>query len=224
MHIPATHKETVTGVYERIDPSPPTDSVIQESYRNRAEQILRADKNHYERHVPLIRKKITEAGIPFDYCVAWAGGHPKLEAKAGFKIISVIDAIADMYAQSDNLFQELYGPVYVCYTKSEINPQIVKLAVANGPKGNEANTFVHFLEHLTRLEAIELLKACDGTPIIIYGPNIESAQNDGWFHFRPADHNTFWTGDAFARLLGTLGYGNVSICNIDEDYLIIATQ
>ena len=223
MHIPETHKETVTGVYERIDPSPPTDSVIQESYRNRAEQILRADKNHYERHAPVIRKKITEAGIPFDYCVAWAGGHPKLEAKAGFELIDVVDAIAGMYEDSDGLFQELYGPTQVQYLEMPILPGIVeshRLYVGI----SYANTFVHFLEHLTRLEAIELLKACDGTPIIIYGPNIESAQNDGWFHFRPADHNTFWTGDAFARLLGTLGYGNVSICNIDEDYLIIATQ
>jgi len=223
MHIPATHKETVTGVYERIDPSAPTDSVIQESYRNRAEKILRADKNHYERHAPLIRKKITEAGIRFDCCVAWAGGHPKLEAKAGFESVDVIDAIADMYQQSDDLFQEIYGPCLVDYVKSEITPKLVASRVFMQHDGY-ANTFVHFLEHLTRLEAIELLKACDGTPIIIYGPNIESAQNDGWFHFRPADHNTFWTGDAFARLLGTLGYGNVSICNIDEDYLIIATQ
>lgn len=223
MHIPDTHTETHPGVYERTTPACPTDKPIQESYRNRAETILKNDKRHYEKHAPFIRQRIEEADIPFDHCVAWAGGHPKLEAKAGFQLIDVIDATADMYAESDEMFQELYGPVEVQYIQMEITTDLVEKH-RQYVDSSYANTFVHFIEHLTRQQAISLLESCGQTPVIIYGPNVRKAKDKNWFHFKPSDHNTFWTAEALADQLKDLGYTHVSVDEIDEDYLIIASM
>lgn len=216
MHVPDTHKETTLGVYERITPADSTSATIQESYRNRAENILRMDRRHYEKHAPLIRQQIDAAGVSLKSCVAWAGGHPKLEAKAGFQSITVVDAVAQMYEESDELLQELYGPVYVTYIQSAITPDLVRRTMCY------CHTFIHFIEHLTHETACEMLIACQRVPVIIYGPNIAKAKDQNWFHFRPADHNTFWTGGALVDFLKKIGYETVSLTEIDEDYLIIA--
>lgn len=222
MYIPKTHRETAPGIYERTAPGETISETLLESYRGRAEKILSADKRHYEKHSPFIRKKIDQSEIKTDRCFAWAGGHPKLEAKAGFEHIEVFDAIADMYEDCDASFQKTYGPANVVYNKDEITPELVG-AVQLIP-GSVCNSFVHFIEHLTAEAGADLLSAVgkSGNPILIYGPNIEKAKDENWFHFRPKDHNTFWKAEALVDFLAGMGYKKVRSWEIDEDYLILA--
>jgi len=224
MYLPDTHTETSPGVYERIEQGNSKSEEIQESYRVRAEKILKLDQRHYRKHAPGIRQEIEAAGIPLSFCIAWAGGHPKMEAQVGFDSIQVVDAIAKDYQETDGIFQELYGPAKVEYCQTDIDASLV--AEAQTLTEPFANTFAHFLEHLTADTTRELLGviAEGGKPIIIYGPNIEKATDDKWIHFRPADHNTFFTAGAFVSLLEGLGYSYVKAKEIDEDYLIIASN
>ena len=212
-----THRKDL-GCWAKETPVSSTNEEINDSYRDRAISILRADQRHYHRHAEKFKSAREKTGML--NCNAWAGGHPKLETVAGFRAVNVIDYNAMMYQATSDVFIDLYGsPDILTFERSEITAQRVSLA----NRHNVANTFVHFLEHLTPKFGESLIDSCNGNPVLIYGPNVDKAVDENWFHFRPSDHNTFWT---FAGMRDMLKrhYSTVHGEVIDEDYLFVGVN
>jgi len=216
MHIPERYTETHTGVYEQDHVGATVSQGLKEHYADGAERILQNDQRHYRKLTELLNKRIDAAGISRTSCVAIGGGHPKLEVTAGFERIVVLDALANEYGEKHELFEKYYGAANVEYMQAVSDFQNIKI--------NGTVTLVHFLEHLTADAGTELIEQVATNPLIIYGPNIQSARNEDWFHFRPADHNTFWTAEALEAQLRDVGYDRVDVTPYSDDYLIIATR
>ncbi len=215
MHIHERYTETEPGIYTQEFVSPVSDE-IGESYKERAIKILDLDQRHYRKHQGDFRTAVAGHGIDLSDCDSWGGGHPKLEATIGFAHITVHDYCADMYEQTHPEFAIRYPECAVEYLHGDFDIYVANETYA-------VNVFAHFLEHQTPQEARALLTFCNGNSIIIYGPNIAMARNDDWIHYRPDDHNTFWTGSALAGFLKSIGYKHVTVNYIDEDYFIVAS-
>ena len=216
MHIPDHFTETYPGVYERTEQNDSQSGDILDHYTNDAEKILRNDLRHYTKFAPKLGEVLDDAGINCEHVVAFGGGHPKLEATAGFRNITVVDGMADTYKQHAKLFNELYLSDWqnVTYVQRFITAEMIRKMIWVG-----TCTFVHFLEHMTAEMTRDILRAVIPHDIIIYGPNIRAARDGSWFHFKPIDHNTFWTGEALCGYLQDIGY-TTTLLEYSDDYLI----
>lgn len=216
MHKPERYEETETGVYEQKAFWDPCADDRQDDYKERAIRILEVDQGHYRKHTELI--KAFCRGLDPTPITSWGGGHPKLEAMVfPHSAIYIYDGAADMYKETAPEFYSRYGGERRCWWESCI---IDTAKIAKSQEFTELNTFCHVLEHQSWATVKEWLRACT-KPVLIYGPNIEAAHSDGWFHFRPPDHNTFATAEAMKSVLRER-FQDVDSITIDEDYLILA--
>lgn len=215
MQIPDRYEETAPGVWEQKEFVDPCSDDRGGDYEERAVRILDVDKGHYERHRDTIRAFCQ--GMKLDQISAWGGGHPKLETQVFSGIpVYVYDGAAEMYRNLSSEFHSRYGGAGQCWwTDCFVDAE--EIAAVQHFTG--LNTFCHVLEHQSWESVCRWLRACT-SPVLIYGPNVERAK-DGWFHFRPPDHNTFATAAAMKSILAER-FDVVDSMAIDEDYLVIA--
>ncbi|MBW1780219.1 MAG: hypothetical protein JRL30_05725 [Deltaproteobacteria bacterium] len=190
---------------ESIDPR---EACVKESYRERAIEILRLDKGHYEAFYsnPVIVEKFRIPLLYKDYVLAMGGGHPKLESYLKPKHIEICDYFPDVYLETLDYFRELYDyHGHIGYQRIEIDgsysfPDLPSPA-------NSLITFVHFLEHLSYEPTVRLLKILpSNTDVCIYGPNSEiKPMGKNWFHFSP-QHLTLIPLKRLKEILLDMGY------------------
>ncbi len=183
-------------------------------YEQDALGILTQDQHHYVN----VRRRLEEsdpdllAGRPVSYAIG--GGHPKFEAMFTTGTITVLDQFADSYKALHEAFAARYPlrcPVE--YRADRLNPATTFI-----PEG-ATTTFIHFLEHQTPEEIDAWFRAAS-REVIVYGPSIEAARSEDWFHYAPKDHISFLTLEAMKDAMERAGY--VVVCSFyhDEDYYL----
>jgi len=221
MFIPKNFKQISTGVIERIVPGDNLTLEISDFYKTESLRILNNDKVHYAGLKESVKLWKPELLTKYKSCLAIGGGNPKLEyVILGCKNIVVADGNADTYKTSDKIFREIYEipesvtiPYYNMYFKN------ASTCVLQNAPDIECVSFVHFLEHCRNFETLCDWLKNQTKDIIIYGPNIDVAPNDNWWHFLPPDHNVFFTVKAISDLGAALGY-KVDSMTYSDDMLV----
>ncbi len=201
------------GVYIDENPAPCDDSDIEAHYEADALNILRSDVGHYAG-----LKACVLDGSPLDKPCGTvadiAGGHPKLASCLDCASVTVYDRQAYDYERHHAEFLEIYcDTAGVDYVKADITD-------ADFAPSADLAIFCHILEHLTLQQGGELIKRVDAPSILIYGPNIATAQDEDWFHYAPKDHRTFYTIEAMAKVLWYAGYSVTYGVEYHQDYLL----
>jgi len=125
----------------------------------------------------------------FAEVLAIGGGHPGLESRMNTSRIRVLDPMAEMY--------ESCVDVFLAHNPGA--PKVVfEAGVFEGPKTIGKATCVtmcHMLEHMPMEKAEEQLAYLGKSraDIVIYGPNADCMQSDGWLHAMPV-HEHLWMG------------------------------
>jgi len=203
MYKPEAFTETTPGVFEQNIKSNAQTEVIGEHYANNALAILHSDKRHYDGFKLFVNEHMPELIHKYKNVTAIGGGSPKLEVSVlNAENITVVDGFADTYQNTDADFRHIYGAdkVNIEYVNKNLGKPY-KIEVENG-----CISFVHFLEHCANYKTVEKWLSLQENDIVIYGPNIEVAQSPDWFHFRPLDHNVFFTIEAISEIGRKNGY------------------
>jgi len=206
------------GVY--VDENPqatPCDESIEDHYERDALRILEADQAHY---AGLRRELIAGSIMDRHYTTVAdvAGGHPKLASCLDCDEVTVYDRQAETYRKTHAQFLELYpDSAPVGYVEADITSEdfapYVDLAV-----------YCHVLEHLTIEQMATLIKRVDSEHLLIYGPNVDAATSDGWFHYAPKDHITFLDMEAMMRVVWYGGYRIEFGTAYHEDYIMYGVK
>jgi hypothetical protein len=179
-----TLKESEPGIYTRKATAKPTGKSVQAYYKAQAQKILKDDKNHYYR----LAKRFTPLMDTEFFSVAdIGGGHPKLASKMNVSEVTVYDAYAPMYEKTHKDFLALYP------TAAKVEYKKAQITHGNFSPNAEVGIMCHVLEHLTVEQIRRLLENIEVNKVLVYGPNVEKAQNENWIHYRPKDHVTFCT-------------------------------
>lgn len=187
----------------------PKEDRIKESYRKRAITILHSDKTHYENLYcdPFIVDKFRIPLLHRDWILSIGGGHPKLESYLKPESIDICDLFPEVYLETMDDFRRLYNyHGTIRYHRVQIDASFTPPTPDNTKNG--LITFVHFLEHLTYDQAIQVLRNLPpNTDVAIYGPNSEKKpMGHDWIHMRPKDHLTLIPLKKFRQILSAMDY------------------
>ena len=213
MHIPERFNKAAEGVYVQKWISDPQADKILGHYNNDALAILNSDLGHYREFKEFLASRLPRILGYYRSVVAIGGGSPKFEAEIlGAKNILVFDGFADTYESFDEDFRKIFEidpDTHIRYFARDLSEPI-------SPSVPGCVTFVHFLEHCSSWDSVCRWIAAQDEDIVIYGPNIEAANDDSWFHFRPIDHNVFFTIDAISEIGRICGYQVESLAYSDD--------
>ncbi|MDP2401500.1 MAG: hypothetical protein Q8M66_05925 [Actinomycetota bacterium] len=212
MFIPDYLKNTEPGVYVRREPVSNESIYMIEIYRSAMLKILQSDKPHYERLLLEALEKMPSLIGAYKKAASPGGGHPKFEsAIMGVDHVTVYDMITDFYKETQPDFLSLFPQVEIEYQKMSLgNPFKIKNA--------DVVCFIHFLEHCQSWDKVVDWINLQNKDIVLYGPNIEAAQNMDWHHFHGhnVDHNVFFTIEAIERVATAAGYTCQSFAYSDD--------
>ena len=215
MYIPEHFKEVSKGVIVRKEINNPQTIDIQAHYENDAINILVSDNCHYSGLYSHILNVMPELSNAYYDVVSIGGGNPKFEVAILKAVdITVLDGFADSYKAKDTQFRQIFNiseDVNIDYRKCDLSSPFSPTIPLNS-----CVSFVHFLEHCDSWETVKAWIKDQESDIVIYGPNIEVAQDADWFHFRPKDHNVFFTIEAIAAYAKEIGYTVESIAYSDD--------
>lgn len=215
MYIPQTFKEVSSGVYERKEKGDPLSEALSMHYEIDAITMLENDFVHYSDLKKYLVGYLPEILNYYKTATAVGGGSPKLESLLlQTPEIVVMDGFADTYNLFDSKFRAIYNiesDVHIKYLQRHLDRpfKIPKLA-------GDCVTFVHFLEHSTNWDTVCSWIEKQENDILIYGPNISAATDAGWIHFRPSDHNIFFTIEAISDVGKQCGYSIKSLSYSDD--------
>lgn len=203
---------TAPGILTRTVFREPNSKAVQAHYRDDAVTILNRDMGHYQALESALEKHCPQIFGRYHTVVAIGGGHPKLERFFSKRSIVVVDPLWENYASLHKEFVKRYPTT--CSVSYQAPP---------APEKAPLTTFVHILEHLTPVQIGEALVNVP-KDIVIYGPNVDHAKHQHWWHFRPEDHNTFYTFDGMRELLESHGF--VIQCGLaySDDYFFWAQR
>lgn len=180
----------------------------------------------------------------FDKVIAFGGGYPKLETALNLSDnIIVYDFLADVYEKHQekffNIFRDFIAqrPNYKLEYRKEFvdSKNIAEFVIKEYQEIEKENkkiliTFVHIFEHLFYKDFISTLKSLiknipeeirKNIYILIYQPNVETALNQNWFHFRPIEHVLFVPLKTYVIILSLLGIDVYSYMTIANDLYIV---
>jgi len=153
----------------------------------------------------------------YETVIAFGGGHPHFEVQLNAGAIRVVDQLAETYEQCRDVFDALY-PDAPPVVFSDPAVQTFR------PGPGELISYCHVLEHFTvAAAAAEIAEAAArGADILIYGPNADRMQTDGWLHARPVHEHLYlpglsWQAPWAERVTGRKA--RIAIAH-DEDLLI----
>lgn len=150
----------------------------------------------------------------FKSVLAMGGGHPSFEANGPkAKQITVIDEVADVYEDTHEIFAGANpGAPKVVYTKGDIRTASME--------GADLVTFCHVLEHVSIAEATAVLKkaAATAADILIYGPNADYMQSDGWLHALPVHEHVWLAGIGWSKDWAEATTGRTAEAAITHDF------
>lgn len=212
MHVHSRLTRIAGGVYCDTAPeATPDNADIEAHYADDALTILRNDRRHYDGLREVLRHSVVDKR--YGNVADLAGGHPKLASLLDCDEITVYDRQARTYEANHGAFAELYEPPRVTYEESDL------LDDANEYAGDLV-VMCHILEHLPVDSLYPLLRRCNAPNLLIYGPNIEAARNEGWFHYAPKDHITFLTLPSMCGLVTAAGWSVTMAKSYSDDYIV----
>lgn len=212
MFIPDYLKNVEPGVFERREPVSNESVYMIEHYRSDMLQILKSDYPHYQNLLAEVKKNMPELIGAYKKAASPGGGHPKFESVIlGVDSVAVFDMITDFYKETQPDFLSIYPNVEIGYVNMNLSTPFVSI-------GSDVVCFIHFLEHCQRWEKVKEWINLQKTDIVLYGPNIEAAQNLNWHHFHNhnVDHNVFFTIEAIERVAKQAGYTCESLAYSDD--------
>lgn len=180
---------------------------LKDHYGNGTPTHLSNDKYHYDGFFKTVGKSLTEK--KYDAIIAFGGGMPKFESYLNCDKIYVIDGLANIFKQHLDLFRTIYKyPGSVEFVELKFNSDVISRFPYSDYGDNILITFIHFLEHQLLGEHIQILgKLPHCKDVMIYGPNITSARNNGWVHFNNIpDHHTFMPFKVMSQYLTEFNY------------------
>jgi hypothetical protein len=214
MFIPKTFENVEPGVIVRKEINNPQTIEISQHYENDALRILQSDRIHYAALSMVVKQKLPTLFNKYKEVVSIGGGSPKFEVSILNPLyITVLDGFADSYAKNNQSFRQIFDVhknVFIQYNACNLDTP------ASPTIGNDCISFVHFLEHCDSWKTVKAWIKAQKNDIVIYGPNIEAAHDDNWFHFRPVDHNVFFTIEAITKFAEKIGYTVESIAYSDD--------
>lgn len=198
--------ESINGNLSKIKYDSPFTKTIITHYNEKLISGLYSDKIHYDQFIKYIKeyyKDIFKNNYDIFYC--FGGGLPRFESYFNMNKIISYDMNSNIYSKFEDKFREIYN-----YNKElEFTQKIITPELFLSLKLNKKSilTFTHILEHFTLNDHLEILKNLPkNIEVIIYGPNIETAKDKDWIHFKPIDHNNFIPLTKLKQILESLNY------------------
>lgn len=214
--------EIVDGDMLSKDFSDPFSESATTHYMKDALDILTNDKKHYDKfynYLNTIYPNFKE--LFFDTIYSFGGGMPKFESYLKPEKIVVFDGNTEVYIQTQKHFKQLYNYKNTLeFIQCIITKNLIKNIDISSDK-RPLFTFVHFLEHLSLVDHLDIL--CNlpkNVEVIIYNPNVEVAVNKNWWHFKPIDHNSFIPLSKLKKILIQLDYKIIKSTSYIDDLFI----
>lgn len=215
------YHELEDGILEKDYISPFEDEIITH-YDTNTPTHLKNDLPHYKGLIHFLQINFpTLLNKKYDQIYAFGGGLPKFESFLNCSKVKIFDGIANIYGQFEEIFRELYNyHGSMEYEKTIINSELLKRVDYDFEKNNLI-TFIHFLEHQTLQDVKDLMLSLPkDTDVLIYGPNVATAKDTSWIHFRPKDHNILIPLAAQVKMLEEMCYEIIYSISYSDDLLI----
>jgi hypothetical protein len=208
------------GVFERKEQIENANCIyeINDATKLRVEDILKADKGHYERLLPVVEKEMPEIIGKYKNVLSIGGGFPKFEDKIlKAKKAVILDMNTALYVEMEKHFRNIFdSKIVLSYHRHHLNNPVW---MDNGIKSSSwCTTFVHFLEHMESWQKVKAWINAQQSDIVIYMPCIEAAKDEHWFHWHD-QHNVFFTVEAIVKVGESAGYTCQSL-RYSDDMLI----
>jgi len=208
-------------------------SSSEKNYSTQSVRSLNNDKKHYEKLKETLNKR-DFTFVNYQKVFAFGGGFPKLESFIiDTSSIVVFDLSATEYEGNINKFSEVFDYIDELQFVSVdlLDSSISEYIFSNiTPDGTYLFTFVHFLEHLSFEDILEVLKCCSyynnygNIDVLIYGPNVDMAKDENWYHLKDVNHITFVRSDTFVNILRQYGFENILTTQYSDDLLVYARE
>jgi len=221
MKFPSRYQITDDGILIQ-DYKDPTDKTLLDRYSKQdyMNSIL-SDLQYYRGlfSSTVLREELLKN--EYDICYSFGGGTLKFESFLRVKEFIIYDAFSFFVQEFIEFFKTRSNlQANVSFIETFITSELIS-SIKLDRNLKTIFTFIHFIEHQSFDEHINMLKLLPkGIDVIIYGPNVENASSEDWIHFRPADHNTFIPLLKFKEILQSFNYEIKIASNYGDDLLI----
>jgi hypothetical protein len=210
MYVPKFLTEVQPGVFERVEKN--QQAAITEI--GVTKESIQGEKGIFEGLKSLISEVLQ---LAYDKIITIGGCTPIMGiVLCSPKEVKVVSEIADLVKLIDSDIKEVFeSEIKIDYQKKVLVPYRV------GKKNDSLITFVHFLDRCQSWDEICAWLKAQWNDILIYGPNIESCNDENHWHFKNESHNVFFTASAIIEKAKEYGFEGTAVNYFDDSLIYL---